>query len=50
MIPNKSVSGFLFLGEKNYRICKICKRKNCLGRNAEFDEKLWQLYQKESTI
>ncbi|MCM8809429.1 MAG: vitamin B12 dependent methionine synthase [Candidatus Omnitrophica bacterium] len=47
MIPNKSVSGFLFSGEKDYRSCKICKRKNCLGRSAEFDEKLWQLYQKE---
>ncbi|MCM8786395.1 MAG: vitamin B12 dependent methionine synthase [Candidatus Omnitrophica bacterium] len=46
MIPNKSVSGFVFSGEKDYRSCKICRRKNCPGRSAEFDEKLWQLYQK----
>ncbi|MFN4226662.1 MAG: vitamin B12 dependent-methionine synthase activation domain-containing protein [Candidatus Ratteibacteria bacterium] len=47
MIPNKSISGFVFSGEKDYRSCKICRRKNCPGRSAEFDEKLWELYQKK---
>lgn len=46
MIPNKSVSGFLFQTEKDYRSCKICRRKNCPGRIAEFDENLWRQYQK----
>ncbi|MCX7916642.1 MAG: vitamin B12 dependent methionine synthase, partial [bacterium] len=46
MIPNKSVSGFLFSTEKDYKSCKICRRKNCPGRIAEFDEELWKSYQK----
>jgi hypothetical protein len=46
MIPNKTVSGFLFSTEKDYRSCKICRRKNCPGRSAEFDENLWKEYQK----
>jgi len=49
MIPNKSVSGFLFSSEKDYRSCKVCRRKNCPGRSAEFDENLWKEYQKGGT-
>lgn len=46
MIPNKSISGFLFSTERDYRSCKICRRKNCPKRTAEFDEELLKLYQK----
>ncbi|HOK55900.1 MAG TPA: vitamin B12 dependent-methionine synthase activation domain-containing protein [bacterium] len=46
MVPNKSISGFLFSSEKDYRSCKICRRKNCPGRTVEFDENLWKIYQK----
>ncbi|MGC8976996.1 MAG: vitamin B12 dependent-methionine synthase activation domain-containing protein [Candidatus Ratteibacteria bacterium] len=46
MIPNKTVSGFLFSTEKDYRSCKICRRENCPGRTADFDENLWKIYQK----
>ncbi|HOC03626.1 MAG TPA: vitamin B12 dependent-methionine synthase activation domain-containing protein [Candidatus Ratteibacteria bacterium] len=41
MIPNKSVSGILFPTERDYSGCKLCRRKNCPGRSAEFDEELW---------
>ncbi|HPP66626.1 MAG TPA: vitamin B12 dependent-methionine synthase activation domain-containing protein [bacterium] len=41
MIPNKSVSGILFPTEKDYHGCKLCRRHNCPGRKAEFDEQLW---------
>ncbi|MGB9642372.1 MAG: vitamin B12 dependent-methionine synthase activation domain-containing protein [Candidatus Ratteibacteria bacterium] len=42
MIPNKSVSGILFPAEIDYNGCKVCRRKNCPGRMAEFDEKMWK--------
>jgi hypothetical protein len=41
MNPNKSVSGFKYLTEKDFRSCQLCHRENCPGRTAEFDQKLW---------
>lgn len=42
MSPGKTVSGILFPTEKDYRNCMVCKRENCPGRSAPFNEKLWQ--------
>ncbi|HOJ31294.1 MAG TPA: vitamin B12 dependent-methionine synthase activation domain-containing protein [bacterium] len=42
MIPNKSVSGILFSTEIEYSGCKVCRRKNCPGRTAEFDQEMWE--------
>ncbi|MCM8817855.1 MAG: hypothetical protein NC913_10215 [Candidatus Omnitrophica bacterium] len=50
MIPNKSVSGILFETEKDYSGCKVCRRKNCPGRTAEFDEKLWKTLEIEASL
>lgn len=50
MIPNKSVSGILFPAEKDYNGCKICRRKNCPGRIAEFDEVLWKSLEVEAGL
>jgi len=38
MIPNKSVSGIIFSTEKNFNTCKLCSRKNCPHRKAEFEK------------
>lgn len=45
MIPNKSVSGIKFPTETDFRSCQVCRRKNCPGRSAEFDEHLWNSIQ-----
>lgn len=50
MIPNKSVSGILFQTEKDYSGCKLCKRQNCPGRIAEFDEQLWKSLEIEASL
>lgn len=42
MLPNKSVSGILFPVEKDYNSCRLCRRKNCPGRSADFDPDLWK--------
>lgn len=40
MLPNKSVSGFLFQTGTSYESCKLCTRENCSGRRASFDAAL----------
>jgi len=50
MVPNKSVSGILFPTEKDYSGCKVCRRKNCPGRIAEFDENLWKSLKVEASL
>ncbi|MCM8822389.1 MAG: vitamin B12 dependent methionine synthase [Candidatus Omnitrophica bacterium] len=50
MIPNKSVSGILFPVEKDFNGCKVCRRKNCSGRSAEFDEVLWRSLEIEASL
>ncbi len=50
MIPNKSVSGILFPVEKDYSGCMLCRRKNCPGRSAEFDENLWKTLGEEAGL
>lgn len=42
MVPNKSVSGICFPTEINFQSCQLCHRKNCSGRKAPFDQKLWK--------
>ncbi|MDR0288392.1 MAG: hypothetical protein LBI03_11900 [Clostridiales bacterium] len=41
MLPVKSTSGLYFSSEKEFVNCALCGRKNCVGRKAEFDEKLY---------
>lgn len=42
MVPNKSVSGIRFTTEKDFRSCQVCRRENCSGRAAPFDEVMWK--------
>ena len=42
MIPNKTVSGIKYPTEVNFEACQLCYRKNCQGRRAPFDKKLWK--------
>ena len=42
MVPNKSISGIRFATEKDFRSCQVCRRENCSGRAAPFDEALWK--------
>mgnify|MGYP001374494733 CR=1 FL=1 len=37
MVPNKSVSGIFFPREITFTACSLCHRKNCIGRQADFD-------------
>lgn len=41
MSPIKTVSGLLFATEKDFRTCQVCRRENCRGRRAPFDQQLW---------
>ena len=41
MMPNKTVSGFLFPTEKDFRACQVCHRDPCPNRHAPFDKQLW---------
>jgi len=45
MIPRKSLSGIYFPTEKDFISCQLCPRNNCIGRMAEFDEKMSERYQ-----
>lgn len=36
MHPIKSVSGFFFLSETEFKNCKLCPRVNCIGRRTPF--------------
>jgi hypothetical protein len=40
MLPNKSVSGFKFPTEVDFRSCQVCHRPNCSSRSAPFDKAL----------
>ena len=42
MVPTKSVSGILFPTEVSFESCRLCPRKVCPGRQAPYDEKLWE--------
>ncbi len=42
MYPDMSVSGIFFETEHSYANCQLCQRKNCPGRKAPFDGKLWR--------
>ena len=41
MEPLKTVSGFHFFKKGNYANCMLCKRENCPGRKAPYDENLY---------
>ena len=41
MLPVKSTSGLLYPSETEFVNCALCGRKNCQGRRAEFDSKLY---------
>jgi hypothetical protein len=47
MIPRKSVSGICFPKEIRFLSCQLCRRENCPGRQAGFDERLLGEYEKE---
>jgi hypothetical protein len=42
MIPNKSVSGFLFATEHDFFTCQVCHRDPCQNRKAPFDAAVWK--------
>ncbi len=42
MIPNKTVSGFLFPTEEDFQTCQVCHRDPCPNRRAPFDAAVWQ--------
>ncbi|MFB3883379.1 MAG: vitamin B12 dependent-methionine synthase activation domain-containing protein [Armatimonadota bacterium] len=41
MVPMKSVSGMYFPTEASFHSCSLCPRKECPGRSAPYDERLW---------
>ena len=41
MIPNKTVSGFLFPTEEDFQTCQVCHRDSCPNRRAPFDAAVW---------
>lgn len=45
MTPEMSVSGILFPSQTTYYNCQLCQRKDCPGRQAHFDAKLWESLQ-----
>jgi len=45
MIPIKSTSGIQFPTETDFRSCQVCRRENCAGRVAPFDQNLWDSIQ-----
>lgn len=46
MIPVKTVSGFLFQTEHDFRTCQLCHRDVCPNRSAPFDRNLWESIQR----
>ena len=47
MVPNKTVSGIRFATAKDFHSCQVCRRQECPGRSAAFDESLWALMRHE---
>ncbi|MFH1707140.1 MAG: methionine synthase [Planctomycetota bacterium] len=45
MVPNKSVSGIFFPREVSFTTCRLCHRKDCPGRKADFDPHEAEKYQ-----
>jgi hypothetical protein len=43
MVPNKTVSGIRFPSEVDFRTCRLCHRKNCPSRAADFDRDAYEL-------
>ena len=41
MLPMKSMSGMYFPTETTFHSCSLCPRKECPGRSAPYDERLW---------
>jgi hypothetical protein len=41
MVPLKSVSGIHFPTETTFESCQLCRREDCPGRRAPYDEHLW---------
>ena len=41
MLPYKSGSGIYYESETHYENCQLCPRKDCPGRRAPFDERLF---------
>jgi hypothetical protein len=42
MVPNKTISAFLFPTEKGFHSCEVCHREGCPSRRAPFNETLWK--------
>jgi hypothetical protein len=40
MKPVKSISGIFFANETNYENCRLCRREDCPGRRAAYDQTL----------
>jgi hypothetical protein len=50
MVPNKTVSGLRFATEVDFRSCQLCRREDCPGRSAAFDEGLWHSYERDGHL
>jgi hypothetical protein len=48
MIPVKSLSGLMFSSEEKFINCQLCKRKECPGRMAEYNEMLVDKYKPQA--
>ncbi len=42
MVPLKSVSGIYFPTESDFSSCRLCPRRHCPGRQAGYEDELWQ--------
>lgn len=42
LVPMKSVSGIVFSSDVDFVNCKLCVKKNCIGRKAPFDAKMYK--------
>lgn len=42
MVPMKSLSGVYFPTETSFESCRLCPREDCPGRQAPYDEHLWE--------
>jgi hypothetical protein len=47
MIPRKSISGIYIPSAAKFSSCKLCQRKNCQGRKADYDARLSRSYRLE---
>ncbi len=42
MVPMKSLSGVYFPTETSFESCRLCPRESCPGRQAPYNEHLWE--------